>query len=285
MTRMIRSGFLDTASRKELMALVRNAKAESRVTRRANGILLLDDGLSCAQVAKVLYMDDDTIRYWYGQYMSCGIRWLGDFGYKGRACELTTIQQDKLKIWIRETLPRSTSEIDEWIEKTFEVSYTRSGLIKLLGRLDMVYRKPETVPRGLDVAKQKAFIAAYEDLQNNLDPDETVVFVDAVHPTHEGRAAGCWAPKDVKAALLQTSKRDRLNIHGAIDLETGQTRMINVLTVDAQSTISLLSSLEKRYPDKRKISPCADRETLAGQRWLPGHIALCSGVLPTFSSD
>ncbi|MEM7620369.1 MAG: hypothetical protein AAF228_07885 [Pseudomonadota bacterium] len=58
MTRMIRSGFLNTASRKELTALVRNAKAESRVTRRANGILLLDDGLSCAQVAKVLYMDD-----------------------------------------------------------------------------------------------------------------------------------------------------------------------------------------------------------------------------------
>ncbi|MEM7621078.1 MAG: hypothetical protein AAF228_11560 [Pseudomonadota bacterium] len=43
-TRMIRSGFLDTASREELMALVRNAKAESSVTRRANGILLLDDG-------------------------------------------------------------------------------------------------------------------------------------------------------------------------------------------------------------------------------------------------
>jgi hypothetical protein len=31
--------------------------------------------------------------------------------------------------------------------------------------------------------------------------------------------------------------RQRINIHGAIDLETGQTRMIEVETVDALSTI------------------------------------------------
>jgi hypothetical protein len=31
--------------------------------------------------------------------------------------------------------------------------------------------------------------------------------------------------------------RQRINIHGAIDLETGQTRMIEIETVDALSTI------------------------------------------------
>jgi hypothetical protein len=38
----------------------------------------------------------------------------------------------------------------------------------------------------------------------------------------------------------QSSGRDRLNIHGAIDLETGETIMKDVLTVDALSTIMLL---------------------------------------------
>jgi hypothetical protein len=59
---MIRAGFLDEAIRAELTAVVRDGKAESRVTRRANALLLLDDGLSCQAIAKVLYMDDDTIR-------------------------------------------------------------------------------------------------------------------------------------------------------------------------------------------------------------------------------
>ena len=60
---MIRGGFLDPAIRADLIGLVRDGKAETRLTRRANALLLLDDGMSCAAIAKVLYLDDDTIRY------------------------------------------------------------------------------------------------------------------------------------------------------------------------------------------------------------------------------
>jgi hypothetical protein len=42
-----------------------------------------------------------------------------------------------------------------------------------------------------------------------------------------------------------------MNIHGAIDLETGQTRIREVLTVDAMSTIALLMSIEALYPAMR----------------------------------
>ena len=62
---MIRGGFLDPVIRADLIGLVRDGKAETLLTRRANALLLLDDGMSCAAIAKVLYLDDDTIRYWY----------------------------------------------------------------------------------------------------------------------------------------------------------------------------------------------------------------------------
>ena len=48
--------------------------------------------------------------------------------------------------------------------------------------------------------------------------------------------------------IEQTSGRQRINIHGAVDLETGQTRMIEVETVDAASTIRLLESIDAFYP-------------------------------------
>jgi hypothetical protein len=44
-----------------------------------------------------------------------------------------------------------------------------------------------------------------------------------------------------------------LNIHGAIDLETGQTIMKDVLSVDAMSTILLLTAIEALYPGMRLI--------------------------------
>ena len=68
------------------------------------------------------------------------------------------------------------------------------------------------------------------------------------HPTHAARPVGCWAPSQEKLAIEQTSGRQRINIHGAIDLETGQTRMIEAETIDAASTIRLLASIEALYP-------------------------------------
>ena len=110
---MIRGGFLDPAIRADLITLVRDGKAETRLTRRANALLLLDDGMSCAAIAKVLYLDDDTIRYWYQLFGEKGLNWLADFGYKGRACELTMAQQNALKDWVAQTLPRTTTTVGE----------------------------------------------------------------------------------------------------------------------------------------------------------------------------
>ena len=62
---MIRPGFLDSESRQDLIELTRDGSAAHRLARRANALVLLDDGMSCASVAKVLYLDDDTIRSWH----------------------------------------------------------------------------------------------------------------------------------------------------------------------------------------------------------------------------
>jgi len=159
-----------------------------------------------------------------------------------------------LKDWITDTLPRTTRHVGAWIEQEFGITYqSRSGLVALLHRLGMEHRKPQAVSQKLDVAKQKAFIEAYETLMNTLPADEAVMFADAVHPTHAVRPVGCWAPKETKVAVDQTSGRRRMNIHGAIDLETGQTRMREVLTVDAMSTIALLMAIEALYPAMRLI--------------------------------
>src|SRR5208337_715136 len=162
---------------------------------------------------------------------------------------LSTEQEEALKTYVASALPRTTRQIGAFIEREFGVVYeSRAGLIALLHRLGLEYRKPEVIGRKLDAEKQQAFIEAYEKLRNALGPDEAVLFVDAVHPTHAARPVGCWAPKEENLAIEQTSGRQRINIHGAIDLETGQTRMIEAETIDATSTIRLLEALEALYP-------------------------------------
>src|ERR1700678_702398 len=62
---MIRAGFLDPESRSDLMELTRDGSVAHRLARRANALLLLDDGMSCEAIAEVLFLDDDTIRTWH----------------------------------------------------------------------------------------------------------------------------------------------------------------------------------------------------------------------------
>jgi len=251
---MIRRDFLDPESRQDLVDLARDGSVAHRLARRANALLLLDGGMSFEAVAKVLFIDDDTVRNWYRLYQEDGIEGLASFGHEGGSCRLTVAQQDTLKAWITAALPRTTREVGAWIARECGIAYqTRSGLIALLHRLGMEHRKPTAISRKLDPAKQAAFIKTYNALLNQLSADEAVVFADAVHPTHAVRPVGCWAPKEVAIAVEQNSGRDRLNIHGAIDLETGQTIMKDVLSVDAASTILLLMAIEAIYPRMRLI--------------------------------
>ena len=188
---MIRPGFLDIESRQNLIELARDGLAAHRLARRANALVLLDDGMSCEAIAKVLLLDDDTIRTWYRLYEEDGIEGLTNFSYEGSACQLSGEQQEKLKAWVATALPRTTRQVGAWIENEFGVVYEgRSGLIALLHRLGLEYHKPNVIPRKLDEEKQKAFIEGYEKLLNSLGDDEAVLFADAVHPTHAARPVG-----------------------------------------------------------------------------------------------
>ena len=246
---MIRPRFLSPEDRSELTALARDGSAAHRLARRANALVLLDAGWSCERIAGALLVDDDTIRQWHNLFADGGVEGLARFEAGGGACRMSAGQQEQLKDWIAATLPGSTRQIGAWIEAQFGLAYEgRSGLIALLHRLDCQYRKPDVIPRKLDEAKQQAFIKAYGNLLNGLGANEAVLFMDAVHPTHAARPAGCWAPSGCRPAIEQTSGRQRINIHGAIDLETGRTRMIESETIDALSTIRLLQSIEAMYP-------------------------------------
>jgi transposase len=245
--------FLSPTDRAILAEIAKDGLEEHRISRRANAILLLDKGWSFASVAEALFIDDSTIRLWLNEFKESGVEGLVLFDLKGGCSALSPLQVDELRAWATEALPTSTTEIGQFVLERFGVDYGRSGLIKLMNRIGFDWKKPESVPGKIDVETQQQFIDAHEHLRNSLGPDEAVVYVDAVHPTHQSKPAGRWLPHGQRCALPATSGRDRLNLHGAIDLETGQTRIMDVETVDAQSTIALFEALERSHSTMSRI--------------------------------
>ena len=269
---MIKRNFLSKDDRARLTSIARDGLEEHRVARRANAILLLDRGWGCEKVSDALLLDDDTIRGWFKIYREGGVDALETFDFVGGHRALNAEQLASLKTWATATLPASTNVVGHHIETTYGVSYTRSGLVKLMAAIDFVWRKPELVPSHLDLDAQKAFVDQHEKLRNGLEPDEAIVYGDAVHPTHQTRPAGVWMPRSADIAVPAASGRDRMNIHGVIDLETGATRMKDVLSVDADSTIALLASIEAAYSTMRRIHVYLDNaryhHARAVQDWM-----------------
>ena len=245
--------FLTPQERTALQSLLRERKAAGLKVRRANALLLLDDGLSALDVARVLYLDEDTIRSWKRGFEHAGLGSLELKTYARRDGHLTADQEAKLATLFRDRPPKTTDEVRAVIDALFDVAYSKAGAIKLMGRLGFCYKKPKALPMGADEAAQTAHIEAYEALLNGLEADESVVFADAVHPEYQSRPAHGWFPRDEKVAIKATSGRKRLNIHGAFDLETSRLTWVEGERISAETTLSLLEKLEAAYPKKRVI--------------------------------
>ena len=93
MRRMIRGGFLSEEDRNKLTALARDGSVASRVTRRANALVLLDAGWSCQEIAAALLLNDDTIRGWFKLFEQRGIAGLTSFDMGGSASFLSTARK------------------------------------------------------------------------------------------------------------------------------------------------------------------------------------------------
>ena len=107
---MIQHGFLSSSERED-----------HGIARRANAALLLDDGKSCAQIAKFLYMCDDTTQGWYMPYRQDG--------WKCGQSRMTQTQEAVLCAWLEARFCRSTVEIRTYILAVFDLKNSRLGCV------------------------------------------------------------------------------------------------------------------------------------------------------------
>ena len=84
-------------------------------------------------------------------------------------------------------------------------------------------------------------------------PPLTVVFAAAVHPEYQSRPAHGWFIRSDKPAIKATTGRQRLNLHGALDLETMKLTLVEGEKINAETSLRLFEKLERAYPDTRVI--------------------------------
>jgi transposase len=251
------NGFeLTPRQQQELRAALRSARNGDRpkVALKINALLLLGTGWSLSEVSEALFLDDETLRKVVSRYRDGGLQSALTNKHKGSQCRLSEEEQAALCEELDSRIYLTTSQVCDFVEKTFGVKYTISGIADLLKRLGFSYKKPDIKPGKADLEKQEYFLKEFERFIANKAKNEAVFFMDAVHPAHNSMPAYGWMRKGKKTDLKSNSGRQRLNIHGAMNAETYEVvPLISESSVNSDSTISLLKYLEILYPLAAKI--------------------------------
>lgn len=239
--------------RKELLSLEKQI-TDKKTAKRIQAILALDAGYTIKEVSDILLLDEDTVnkikkKYDKGQFFS---DWLADAhkGYKGK---LTREQEADIDHYVQGSLITDCRQLIDYVQKKYGITYSIPGMTKLLNRLDFSYKLTVLIPGKLDPEAQKAWLKKYEDLKENLLEDEVILFHDGVHPTHNPHKTKAWIKKGKEKQIKTNTGRGRLNINGALDIESMRVVTHFSETINADEVIKHYDKIQEAYPDKTTI--------------------------------
>jgi transposase len=231
---------------------VTHLKAAHRIEKdrkradRIKTILALNVGLTYEQTAKLLLLDETTIRRYEKEYEKSGIDGLLEDHYHGSPGFLSEAQERDLEIHLRTRTCHSVKAICWYTEKAFGISYSVEGMTHLLHRLGFVYKKTKVVPEKFDPKKQAFFLSLYKAIKECKYPEDRIYFLDATHPQHNTKPSFGWIYKGDTKTIKGNSGRKRINLNGALSLEDMDITVLEEETINTQAMIRLFTELERK---------------------------------------
>lgn len=274
-----------TVEQKEYLELRHRYEGDKRVADRIKAVLLKNEGWKNKAISQALRIHEETVRYYITD-------WSSDEKLKpengGSYSKLDKAQTDALERHLEVTTYTRVIDICAYIEATFGVRYTVSGLTKWLHSHRFSYKQPKAVPAKADVTKQDAFIEHYLELVSDTPIDEPILFMDSAHPTMATKMVRGWIKKGTDKPMAQTASRTRVNIMGAIELCSMNIVSCCPDTVNAETAVAFFDRLKRAYPNAPNIHIILDqsgyhRSLLVKQEALKRQIVL--HFLPPYSPN
>jgi len=244
-----------SAEEKAQLKLQHKRERDRRICDRIKAVLLYDEGWPIATIAKVLLLSDDAIREHISEYKEAK-KLKPESG--GSIEKLSPQQSAQLEEHLQHHTYLYVKDIAAYVLIQFGVVYTVHGLRNWLQRHGFSYKKPAIVPGKANKEQQEKWLAEYAKLRQNLSEDETICFMDGVHPTYNVQPAYGWIKIGVRKEIPANTGRMRLNLSGIIDVVSHQVLVQEDKTLNAESTIQFIKNIEKAYPTMNRVHVFCD---------------------------
>lgn len=223
---------------------------DGRVRDRIKAVLAYDDGYSYTEIARILLLDDETIRRHIDAYHREKKLHPYNGGSDGKLADKETRE---LTEHLNENTYLYVKDICQYVWKAYRKKFSISGMTKWMHTHGFCYKKPHAVPAKADKVMQEKFIRSYHRLKKKADKKEPIYFADSVHPQHQTQLAYGWILKGVRKEVATTAYQKRLNFIGGICLNGHRFTYQQVDTVNANAICNFLWKLRQANPGNFKV--------------------------------
>lgn len=240
-------GNLERAHRKE---------RDGRVRDRIKAVLLNAKGWNNLQIAEALIIRPETVS---DHLLAYEAEEKLSPSNGGSTSYLDAVQASFLCDHLEEVTYTKALEICAYVEETFNVNFTVTGMTKWLQRNGFSYKKPKGTPYKADPEQQAIFAQYYENLKSTTPVQEPILFGDGVHPTMATKVSCGWIKKGQDKLIPTTASRTRVNLFGSLDLANMSLITQSYETIDSKALTQHFEQLSLQYPSAPKIHLILDR--------------------------
>jgi transposase len=274
----------------------RKGTLDRRVYQRLTAVLSVAEGKTREEVAHLLGIGLTQLGEWLRVYRNKGLDALCALHYKGDPGKLTAQQVDQLKEKVRTGCFRNSDQIRQWLQDTFGVCYTPTGVKDLLRRIGVSYHKVSGFLWKADPDKQHAFVkrvARHKREAKRPDAPRTRrYYVDACHPVWGlDLVYCCWLLVGQRFLAGMGSGRKRLNILGAYcpdDHEYIDYRLTRD-NINGEQFVNFLRLLRSMHPETERFILYVDGaryyDSPVVKEWLKRHPEFHLSRIPAYSPN
>jgi transposase len=240
---MPKKGCLTEQEEKELKMMHRKEQGK-KIADRIKVVLLTNEGWNYLQISRALFINEDTARIHFKEYIDSKKLIINSGGSKSK---LSDEDSKSLALHLEANIYAKIADICEYVWQKYNVRYSISGMRKWLQNNGFSYRKPEPIPAKADPVQQKEYIEQYKKDKENMSKDEIVLFMDAVHPTMSTKISYGWIKKNSNTKIKTAPSNTRMNILGAIELNSMKLITRSYKTINSEAAVDFLDVVTNYY--------------------------------------
>jgi transposase len=282
---------LTPRQRKEISDRRRQAQ-DRRIYQRLSAVLWSDDGRTREEIAQLAGVSTRQVGQWFRIFRNKGLDELCTLHYQGDPGCLGPSQIKRLKQEIATGVFHNADQIRTWIEATFGVTYSASGVKDLLRRIGASFHKVSGFFWKADVEEQKRWVRKHRRHKREAGPGTRRYFVDACHPVWGvDLLYSCWLLVGQRFYVGVGNGRKRLNILGAFspdDHDYVDLRLTKE-NITGEQFVKLLEALLAKHPDTERFLLYLDNARYYSKpcvkQWLAAHRQFRLVPLPAYSPN